>query len=217
MDPTPPGSRPAWAQELHRVTHDLRTPLASIAGYADLLHRKVYGDMSAPQARAVESIHRRTLELKQRLDGFADWLYLMTGEPLDEPAAVDVVALATGEAERQGWQLDAPAAGPEAFAIEGALGVALRELIDNAVAAGQGPVKLRVQTGDSCVIVEIEDDGAGPPEDLLAGRTKPEGGVARARGWLARMGGTLSFVPAAPRGTIARMSLPTPDPGSQAL
>lgn len=202
-----PGPRPAWAQELHRVTHDLRSPLASVAGYADLLHRRVYGELNESQARAVEAIHRRTEDLKKRLDGFADWLYLMTGEPIGEPSAVDVTELVRGEAERIGCELQVVSGGELALAVEGPLGVAIRELLFNAQAAGTGPVSVTIRAETGRLIVDICDDGPGPGEALVAGETLPEGGVARARGWLAKMEGTLTFIPASPRGTVARMSL----------
>ncbi len=208
MDVETPGSRPAWAQELHRVTHDLRSPLASIAGFADLLHRRVYGELNESQARAVETIHRRCDDLTKRLDGFADWLFLMTGEPLPEPAAVDVVELARFESSRLGVALDSAPTELRALAVEGPLGVALRELLHNANSACQATVRLGVEAADPWLIVEIEDDGPGPTPDLLGGETKPEGGVARAAGWLRRMGGELSYKQASPHGTIATMALP---------
>lgn len=43
--------------ELARFAHDLRTSLAAIGGFVQLLEIGVHGPLSPPQARALERIH----------------------------------------------------------------------------------------------------------------------------------------------------------------
>ena len=174
------------------------------------MHRRVYGELNKGQARAIETIHRRCEELGRRLDGFADWLYLMTGEDLGPVVAVDVQQVVLDESERLGVVPSTvfPDSLSRVRAAEGPFAIAVRELLHNAQRFGEGPVQITVKPEESSVFLEIQDDGLGPTADLLGCTTPPEGGVARARGWLARMGGTLSFSEASPHGTVARITLP---------
>ncbi len=52
--------------------HELRTPLAAILGYQELLADGLYGDLSAAQREPVERIHQSALHLVHLLDGLQE-------------------------------------------------------------------------------------------------------------------------------------------------
>ncbi|GGQ61074.1 CHASE3 domain-containing protein [Couchioplanes azureus] len=121
------------------VTHELRTPLASILGYAEMLTEGDAGDLAPMQQRGLEAILRNAHRLH---DTVSDLLVL---DPSQRPAtdhavAVDLAAVASAVHAQV-----APAAGGRDVALSGQteavwvdgdprrLERALRNLLDNAV------------------------------------------------------------------------------------
>src|SRR5687768_8696407 len=52
--------------------HELRTPLAAILGYQELLSDGLYGDLSDRQREPVERIHQSAQQLLHLLDGLQE-------------------------------------------------------------------------------------------------------------------------------------------------
>ncbi|GHC35972.1 sensor histidine kinase [Streptomyces cinnamoneus] len=157
--------------------HELRTPLASIRGYAELTRRGP--ERTGPATR--HALGRIESEA-QRMTGLVEDLLLLarldTGRPLERadvdlsPLVVDAVSDARAAGPGHAWRLDLP--GPDApvrvCGDAGRLHQVLVNLLANArthTPAGT-TVTARVRPGNGrCAVVEVEDDGPGIPEAVL--------------------------------------------------
>ncbi|WP_435208743.1 HAMP domain-containing sensor histidine kinase [Streptomyces sp. bgisy034] len=153
--------------------HELRTPLASIAGYAELMNRG-----TAP----VEPVlaWRRVSAESARMTGLVEDLLLLArldeGRPLHR-AEVDVAALvaeAVRHAQAVGsghdWRLELrPDDTPLVLGDEARLHQLVAGLLANArmhTPAGTRVVAI-VETGEDLCVVRVRDDGPGIPRALL--------------------------------------------------
>ena len=161
---------------LDAVTHEMKTPLASLRLYAETLLLRDPGAAQRSEflGRMRQDVERleRTLDQVLAAARAAAW----RRRPQREPVAVgEVLGACVGEL-RDRYQL-----APEAvrLEIEGApialgqpeeLALAFRNLIDNAVKYSGPEVDVRVsarRAGDGAVRVEIEDRGVGIPRKEL--------------------------------------------------
>ncbi|PSQ97115.1 MAG: two-component sensor histidine kinase [Bacteroidetes bacterium SW_9_63_38] len=160
------------------VSHDLRSPLASIQGYLETVHMKD-GDL-APEERQryVKTALRNTRRLNDLVSELFELSKLETKqvEPTLEPfpipeLAQDVVMQYEPQADEQGIDLRAEL--PEQHArVRADIGLverALSNLIDNAIhyTPDGGTVCVRLVNEDENVCVEVRDTGPGIPEDEL--------------------------------------------------
>lgn len=211
------------------LAHEIGAPLHVIRGRADLLSR---GD-PGPEGRErnlriiVEQIDRISLIVRNLLG------YARRREPRQVDA--DLVRIAQGvvdfvepEAERAGARLsmEAPGGAVPLRADPDLLHQVILNLVLNAVHAveetgEEGRVRVRVRGGDGVRLVEVEDDGAGVPEDLRErifdpffttkdGRRGTGLGLSVARGIVEDHGGRIEFVAREDggRGTCVRVTLP---------
>lgn len=72
------------------TSHELRTPLTSIAGYLELLEDGDYGQLSAPQARALDVIARNVERLRSLIDDLLLLNRLDSGEANTERRVHDI-------------------------------------------------------------------------------------------------------------------------------
>jgi len=215
---------------LSSISHDLRTPLATILGSATSLDRF---------AETFDVATRRDLastiaEEAARLDAFVSNLLHMTRlqagsagikvEPFSLPEAVD---LAIGRRRRGGGEvrleIDGPL--PEAMGDEGLFDQAFGNVIENALKYGAGSdVEVRVAREGTRLAVTVADRGPGvPTQDLdrifekffrssSAGRTVGTGlGLAITRGLVEAMGGQVTASPRAGGGLEVRLILEAAD------
>ena len=168
------GSRDRERQVLLSVSHDLRTPLTSIRGYAEAIEDGVSAD-PASAARVIVAESRRLERLVADLLDLAKLETQHLSLRLDRVDAGSV-AVAAAEAAR-------PLAARRSVAVEVApaapgsalvtadpdrLGQVVANLIENAVAHAGSRIAVRVghDVGGS-IAISIDDDGPGiPPEDL---------------------------------------------------
>lgn len=160
------------------VSHDLRSPLASIQGYLETVLMK--GD--ALDAEERERYIRTSLRNAQRLNDLAAQLFELSKldaqkiEPQVEPFALtelvqDVVMQFKPRAEASGVELSADL--PERLAVVRAdialVERALSNLIDNALQhTGEGDrVRITVTNNGTDVCTRVSDTGPGIPEDDL--------------------------------------------------
>jgi signal transduction histidine kinase len=160
------------------VSHDLRSPLASIQGYLETVHMKD-GDLAPDERqRYVKTALRNARRLSDLVGELFELSKLETEqvEPTMEPFPIaelvqDVVMQYEPQAEEQAVALkaDLPERHARVRADIGLVERALSNLIDNAIqyTPDGGVVAVRVANEAEAVRVEVSDTGPGIPEDEL--------------------------------------------------
>lgn len=212
---------------LANMSYELRTPLTSIGGFAELLEAGVAGDLSDQGkdyvAAIIESVARLTeqvenvLDLSQSEAGLLpiskqriEMLPFVTGVVRDREQAINDAGLSLDLRGSAGTKMDAD---PRQ------LGKALGHLIDNAIAATApgGKVLINVAKTKDAARIVVSDNGCGMAKEDLARaldglRANPDGkGLARRQGLgipLARQlieahGGSLKILSEKGAGTTA--------------
>ncbi|MBK7716720.1 MAG: PAS domain-containing protein [Gemmatimonadetes bacterium] len=179
------------------VSHELKTPLTSISGYAETLVQ------DPPDAETMRRflgvIHNNARRMQRLVDGLLDLSKIESGgwRPAPEPVEIGAVA-------RESWGLLADRAeqrkisylgsvGPEAasvFADPDAVRQVLSNLFDNAIrhTPAGGRITFSAARRDGGVQLEVRDTGAGIPADHLPriferfyradpGRARDDGGT----------------------------------------
>jgi PAS domain S-box-containing protein len=154
------------------VSHELRSPLALIRGYAELLSSGELGDLSPEQQGAVEIIARRARMLGDMVE---DITLLLTAEArvlMRQPLAIDDLARASVEdfhlaADQADLTLRVEVASDLPH-VDG-VPVYLRRLLDNLVGnaikftpAG-GTITVRVYQEGEWIVLQVADTGIGIP------------------------------------------------------
>ncbi|MFO7191293.1 HAMP domain-containing sensor histidine kinase [Thermocrispum sp.] len=170
--------RTAAEQRLRRfvadASHELRTPVATIGGYAELYRR---GGAEHPEdlAKILARIESEAWRMGVLVDELLLLARLDEGRPLERApvdlaeVAADAVAAAQARDDRRTWSLHAD---PQAVVTGDA--ARLRQVIDNLLTnverhADPGPASVLVRCDGDDVVVEVQDSGPGmPPEQ--AGR-----------------------------------------------
>lgn len=206
-------SRGLERQFLLSVSHDLRTPLTSIRGYAEAIADGAAPDDRAAasvilaESRRLERLVRDLLELA-KLDSRRFSLNVVAVD-LAELAA-DSVAGFRREVEADGLTIDllaTPGVTAPAYADPDRLAQVIANLVENALKYATTTIQVRVVADPVAPRVEVSDDGPGiAPEDLPhvferlyrashTPRRKETGsglGLAIARELTEAMGGTIA-------------------------
>lgn len=174
----------AWQEELDRlkgefiqnVSHELRSPLALIRGYAEMLNEGDLGDLLPEQRQSVSIITRRSQMLSDLVEDITLFLEA-EARPLErKPVALDELVYVAVEdfcvaADQAGLKLEAEIA-RDLLPVGGSL-VYLRRVLDNLLSnavkftpAG-GTVTVRVWREGDQVALEVRDTGIGIASDQL--------------------------------------------------
>ncbi|MDX1999552.1 MAG: ATP-binding protein [Thermoanaerobaculia bacterium] len=214
------------------VSHELKTPLAAIRGYAETLKE---GALAEP-----ETAHRfldRTLDQCRRLQNLLDDLLTLsrlegaTGRPA--PAPVDLMAIVEDAVELVHEQATARQvtvtieAGPLGSLMGNPeeLERLLVNLLENAIKYNKpgGAVTVRVFERGHAVVIEVADTGIGIPADALSrvferfyrvdkGRARAEGGTGLGLAIVKHIaqahGGAVEVTSDLEQGSIFRVTLP---------
>jgi two-component system sensor histidine kinase KdpD len=215
---------------LAAVSHDLRTPLASIKASVSTLRQTDVQWTPADEAALLATIEQGADRLDALIGNLLDMSRLSTGslQPFLRPTAIDEVApvalrgLDGGAAVR----LSVPERLPLVRTDPGLLERVLANLFANALAYspdGRPPRLHARQAGDS-VILEITDHGPGVPDELksrmfepferLRARNTGTGvglGLAVVKGFLDTMGGDVVAADTPGGGLTIRVTLPAAD------
>jgi signal transduction histidine kinase len=156
------------------VSHDLRTPLASIVAYVEPLASGEEGELSDGQRHFLSVIGRNADRLGRLVDDLLFVAQIDSGGFLFERTEVDVAAVAAEcveaaapQAEKSGVALglDARDNVPPLLADRARLGQLLDNLVSNALkfTPEGGRVEVRVFSPEGRVVVEVADTGIGIP------------------------------------------------------
>ncbi len=164
------------------TAQDLRQPLASLMGYADLLLGESVGILGALQRQFVERIRASALRMAQAVDDMVQTLSLETGGMEINPQEIDLNdaidhALSRNSSllreKRLLLRVDLPETLPAARLDKEMLHHILHHLLRNAALASpeESEIQLRLKVmeeeGERLLMVEVTDSGGGiAPEDL---------------------------------------------------
>ncbi len=157
------------------ASHELRTPIAVIQGYAALLDRWGKSDPEALQ-ESIDAIRSETASMERLVEQL---LFLARGDNNSQPVkkeALDLTALA-GEVLREEEMIHPqrsflPRWGEQPVVVRadpGLIKQVMRILMDNAVkySPAQGRIYLRVSQSQGCARVTVQDEGAGIPAESV--------------------------------------------------
>ena len=155
------------------LTHEMKTPMTAIIGYADLLERAKLS--TAQSEEALTFIHREAMRLERLTQKMMQLVTLTDGEgiELQEVSAKQLFSMAEKTlgtiATRHGAALRYMENG-ERFAADPDLIVGvLVNLVDNACSAGAGHVTVSAREN----VLSVTDDGCGIPKEILDKVTQP--------------------------------------------
>lgn len=215
------------------VAHDLRGPLATIAGYAALLHEEHADALGSAGLDAVAAIERSAAQMQRVTESLLALARLGTVAPVAEPAdtaaalrtAVDLLGTELRGVDVQVGPLDpVMAATPHVVQL-------FQNLLENSAKFRDAdrPLVVRVENGrlGDSVATTVSDNGVGVPADeadvifepLVRGRNSSswEGsgiGLATCRRIVEAYGGTIRCVPGASGGSAFVFTLPAVPAGT---
>jgi signal transduction histidine kinase len=160
------------------VSHELRSPLNVIIGYAEMLRDGELGAVTTEQAAALDRTHRQAVTLLEMITALLDLNRLEAGRLPVLRAPVDVVAL-LGELVEQlpsmwhrpgvALRIDAEPGLAPLVTDRGKLKTVLRNLVHNGLkftTAGEVVIGAAA-AGDGAVAFTVSDTGIGIPEDAM--------------------------------------------------
>jgi two-component system sensor histidine kinase KdpD len=210
---------------LAAVSHDLRTPLASIKASASSLRQTDVQWSDADTAALVATIDDNADRLDALIGNLLDMSRLHTGslEPFLRPTAIDEVAPVAlrGLDAPSKLQMAVPDGLPLVRADPGLLERVLANLFSNALrhSPPSRPPVLRARELQDTVLLEVIDHGPGVPDELKARIFEPfqrlddhHGGVglglAVAKGFAEAMGGSIAAANTPGGGLTVKVTLP---------
>ena len=159
---------------LANMTHELKTPLNSLLGYAQYLHMPQLGSLTPRQTEAVSSIESSGRHLLKLVEQILDYSRMEAGRmPLDR-SRCDIAALIHESAQSfktickgKGIQLeeDLPSGSVQIECDQTKMRQVLDNLLSNAVkhTDPQGSVKISLLEGTENILIRVQDTGSGIP------------------------------------------------------
>jgi signal transduction histidine kinase/PAS domain-containing protein len=161
----------AKANFLAVMSHEFRTPLSAILGYADILTAEVHGDLNPKQERHLERVKASVRHLSHLVDEILSFASMEAGKERIHLGRVEAVALATDVvgimepiAEAAGLELRASLPeGPLAVRTDASkLRQILINLLSNALKyTPAGAVVVELQPQDDRLLCSVTDTGPG--------------------------------------------------------
>jgi signal transduction histidine kinase len=171
------------AEVIVSISQELRQPMSSIIGYADLLLGESVGILGALQRKFIERVRASTERIGSLIDDLIQITSLETGLMALKPESVDLnliidnaMAYTSSQMREKNISLriDIPDNLRPLHADREAMQQILIHLLQNAGAASpvEGSITLRVRTqkegGADHVIIQVSDTGGGIPKEDLA-------------------------------------------------
>ncbi len=219
---------------LAAVSHDLRTPLASIKASVSSLRQTDVEWSEADQADLLATIEQNADRLDALIGNLLDMSRLHTGslQPFLGPTAIDEVAPAAllGLDDSLRLEMAVPDGFPLVLADPGLLERVLANLFSNALrhSPAAQPPELQAQLLDDAVLLEVVDHGQGvadeqkerifEPFTRVGDRYPGVGlGLAVAKGFAEAMGGRIVALDTPGGGLTVRITLPVASGDKSAL
>jgi signal transduction histidine kinase len=219
------------AEFVGAVSHDLKTPVSVITGYADLLQEELGGSLNPRQEELLRSLSDQTRTLQRRVDQVLDISRVESGRRRLGLEEIDIRHFANelyGEfaplADMRGIQLELAvhdATPPFIIADPDVLrSDVIGNLVDNALefTPAGGTIRIGIVPDGDRLTLEITDTGPGIPEDQLGrifepyyrsrGTTGSGLGLAIAKAGTESHGGRIQVQSQPGHGTRFRISLP---------
>ena len=167
----------AKEEMVQNVSHELRSPLNLICGYADLLESADLGPLTDRQARAALIMRQQGERLHFMIDRL---LLLQTFDAVNlQPMPLNVAAWLPQvarpfEVRMAGnnirLQVEVAPGLPSLIADPDFLGHVITNLLDNAIkfSPDGGQIRVSARAGDERIVIAMSDDGIGIPPDKLA-------------------------------------------------
>jgi two-component system, OmpR family, sensor histidine kinase KdpD len=187
---------------LQAVSHDFRTPLATMSAAVGGLESDEVTLTDADRAELLETLRLELDRLTRLVENLLDLSRIQAGaaRPHVELWSVDDLLADVTRSDR--LRIDVPDDLPPVRADAVQLQRALANLVDNALRYSSGPVEVQARADDIHVVIEVLDHG---------GAASPPGagvGLSIARGFAAVNGGTVTLEPRAGGGTRAVLTVP---------
>ena len=150
------------------VSHELKTPLQSILGYAEIMKNGLVKDED--KQRFLERIHAEAGNMIELIQNIMELSRLDENKTLDEFEDVDLLKLAQSvtlrlkhKAQTKGVTLNVNASSACVCGVQSILSEVLYNLVDNSIKYNKdnGKVDVKVQDGSEEVTVSVSDTGIG--------------------------------------------------------
>ena len=158
---------------LNFTMHDMRTPLVTIRGYAEMMLRDKLGVLTETQRHYIGVMLRNSFSLDDQIDTFLDYVRLEQGRITIHPHPVSLHKVlrkslegfkALAEQKKLTLNIDVPKSDVEIMANDEKLRRVLRNLLDNAIKFTDrgGRIDLRfAATDDGRFEISVADCGCG--------------------------------------------------------
>jgi signal transduction histidine kinase len=165
------------AQFLSIASHELRTPITPLLGYASMLRQSMANGPETSQRKLVETIERQAIRLNTLIESLLDVSRLQQGMFTLEVQPLDLGALAAQVVDE--FRQTLPGVGGHAITLlrpdetlsvladASRLEEVLHNLLSNAVKYSSPETHIRVRTvrQDGEAVLEVSDEGIGIPVD----------------------------------------------------
>lgn len=150
------------------VSHELKTPLQSILGYAEIMKNGLVKDED--KQRFLERIHAEAGNMIELIQNIMELSRLDENKTLDEFEDVDLLKLAQSvtlrlkhKAQTKGVTLNVSGSSACVCGVQSILSEVLYNLVDNSIKYNKdnGKVDVKVQDGSEEVTVSVSDTGIG--------------------------------------------------------
>lgn len=216
---------------LRHLSHELKTPLASLREGAELLNDQVAGPLAPPQRAVVSIMRDNSVKLQRLIEDLLDYQRALHAAASLEVSTVQLDALVreVADAHRlaalaKGQRVDLDLAPVTLDADAEKLRSIVDNLLGNAIkfTPAGGSISIVAREAQASVIIEVIDSGPGVPpvereavfDSFFRGRAKAGGrvegsglGLAIAREYVEAHGGRIALVADGPGGHF-RVTLP---------